>query len=259
MDKFIGYALLAVALFYVYNRFVKRSSSQSRPPQKSPANERTPAEQPPPIEITFEEKWRTGPLHCDGVVCNPNHPCNGAERWLCRDVITKIVPEGHFSGQFELELPSGDRRKNRRVDFAIETPEGKRIVVEIDGYEAHVKNLTYSAFNDQLLRQNELTCAGWTVLRFSFSQLAEDAEWCRRILHSAMTYPTITYRGKEFKFNKTPVLKGYCPNSECGGQVERRLSREAKFFWKCLKCEKTFNDDVIAPENKLGVVSTLKS
>jgi Uncharacterized protein conserved in bacteria len=240
MDKFIGYAFLAVLIFYVYKRFLKRSPSQSQQPRqtstKLPTIEQSLVEQPFPAKISFEEQWRTGPLHCDGVACNPKDSCSDPERWLCRDVISKTVPAGHFSGQFRLALPSG----LRRIDFAIETLEGRRIAVELDGYNAHVENLTRSDFDEQLSRQNELTCAGWTVLRFSFDQLRKNAELCRSTLHSAMNY-----RGE--KFNKTPVLKGHCPNSECDGQARRLRSKSGDFFWKCSKCKKTFNSDAVIP------------
>jgi very-short-patch-repair endonuclease len=95
------------------------------------------------------------------------------------------VPAGHFKGQFELNLPSLGRRW---PDFAIETPEGKRIVVELDGHGSHVA-LSHEKFNERLLRQNAITCAGWTVLRFSFMQLATNAAQCRELLRAATLMP----------------------------------------------------------------------
>ena len=218
MNKFIGYVLLAVVIFYIYKRFRKRPSLPLKQSQPIPPAQPT-TEQKPSVEIPFEEQWRTGPLRCDGLLCNPKNPCSDPERWFCRDVISKVVPPGHFYGQFWIELPS----RPRRIDFAIETPNGKRIAVELDGYNAHVGNLERGDFDDQLSRQNELICAGWTVLRFSFDQLRKEAELCRKTLHSVMTYD-----GDQF--NKNPVLKGACPNLECGGQALRLRSRSGDFF-----------------------------
>jgi len=101
--------------------------------------------QPLQKEKTFEEQWDTGPLTCDGFACNPNpkHQCSEPERWLCRDVISQEILPGYFRGQFELKLPYIG---SRWPDFAIETPAGKRIVVELDGHGPHV-NLSREKFN----------------------------------------------------------------------------------------------------------------
>ena len=235
MDEFIGYALLVIVIFFIHKRFFKHPPPSPEQPQPLPPTQ-PPTEEAPPVERTFEEQWQTGPLLCDGLACNPKNPCSGPERWLCRDVISKVVPAGYFSGQFWLQLPSG----SRRIDFAIETPNGKRIAVELDGYNAHVENLKRGSFDDQLLRQNELTCAGWAVLRFSFDQLRRNAELCSDMLNSVMICD-----GDQF--NKTPVLKAGCPNPECGGQVRRFRSRSENFFWSCSKCRKTFDSDTIIP------------
>jgi very-short-patch-repair endonuclease len=155
-------------------------------------------------------------------------------------VISKVIPDGYFWGQFEIYLPSG----KRFLDFAIETPEGKRIAVEFDGYKSHVKDLDRKKFNDQLLRQNELVRAGWTVLRFSFDQLNDPQARtrCKEILQSVSVTDT-DIEG----FNKTPVLKAGCPYTECDGQVRRLRSKAGAFFWKCSKCSKTCDYDKVVP------------
>jgi hypothetical protein len=194
----------------------------------------------PVVEKTFEEKYGTGLLPCEGFACNPQKPCSVWERWLCKDVVSEIAPIGSFWGQYWVSLPSGPRR----LDFAIKTPEGKCIAVELDGFSTHTKDLERKDFDDQLSRQNELVCAGWTVLRFSTDQLRKNPKQCCEILQSAM----INNSGN--LIIRDPVLKAHCPNPGCEGKVFLNRSTEDKLYWRCSSktCKKTFNRDAIAPE-----------
>ena len=158
---------------------------------------------------------------------------------MCRDVISKEVPDGLYTGQFWVNLPT----KSRRIDFAIETLAGKRIAVELDGFEPHVKKLERDGLDDQLLRQNELVCAGWTVLRFSFDQLRKNPGQCKSMLRSVV-------EDEYSSFNKNPVLKGACLVVGCPGTATRLKSRAGDFFWKCQTCKITFNSQDISPETR---------
>ncbi|SHN72440.1 DUF559 domain-containing protein [Desulfovibrio litoralis] len=255
-------AFLAVAVLFIIILLLKRTpptaiqNNDSRMPENSKYiscdtknTQSTSCE-----EISFEEKYKTGDLGCDGQACQSKEPCLEAERWLCRDVISKVVPKGYFIGQFELKnlLPELEKKKNRRIDFAIETKDGRRIAVELDGYDAHTKSLSRRDFDDQLLRQNALVRAGWVIVRFSFDQLRNNAEECCKMLHSLM-YPEHTW------FNKTPVLKGVCLNPDCKDEVYRLRNKEGGFFWKCKKCTKTYNHDRVEPITRLSEIQNKTS
>lgn len=66
--------------------------------------------------------------------------------------------------EFQFKVLVG-RRELGRVDFA--WPD-RLLVVEVDGFETHG---TPQAFAADLVRQNELVSAGWTVLRFTWRQV----------------------------------------------------------------------------------------
>lgn len=244
MVKYLVYPAIFFIVFLFFKCFLNNKSKKASEIGKEPLSQRPTnisidkKKLPQSIEheLSFEEQWNTGPLLCDGTICNSKNPCSPPERWLCRDVVSKAIPAGYFTGQFWLSLQSG----SRRVDFAIETPEGKRIVVELDGYATHVETLERDDFDDQLLRQNELVYAGWTVVRFSFDQLRKDASQCVQILRDIAT-------NERSSFNRSPVLFGPCLVPGCGGRAKRLKSKENKFFWKCPKCEKTFNNEKISP------------
>jgi very-short-patch-repair endonuclease len=75
---------------------------------------------------------------------------------LCRDA-------GLPMPQFQYELDVGGRR--RRIDFAY--PD-RKLAIEVDGYEFHSSKPQFEA---DRLRSNELTFAGWHVLRFTWDQV----------------------------------------------------------------------------------------
>ena len=229
-----GWALALLLLSGLVLQARKRRCRARQPWQQRPARS-TEAQAAYQNDIPFEDRWNTGPLRCTGKICNPEHPCSEPERWMCRDVIAEVIPRNHFRGQFPLQLPYAGKRF---PDFAIETQQGKRIIVELDGYSAHVENLDSSAFNEQLLRQNALVLAGWTVLRFSFSQLRDNPEYCRKVLQAATRLPPVFDRN----FNKTPVLTTLCPEDNCKGSAVRLRAKDGAFFWKCETCHSTFDD-----------------
>lgn len=197
--------------------------------------------------ISFEERY--GPLPCPGtrckVMCPPDVPsrcCSEPERLMCRDVISKVFPDeafsekyppAYFKGQFPVYL---DKSKRCFLDFAIETDEGKRIVVELDGYTYHAKNTNKENFNASLLRQNELALQGWTILRFSFEQLTKNPEQCREMLNEAAKMSPVVIE----HFNKTALLTSPCKKDGCNGLAVRRVNPENnKFFWSCMICNGT--------------------
>jgi superfamily II DNA or RNA helicase len=80
------------------------------------------------------------------------------------DLIAHIVPQR--------EISVSDR--TYRVDYALEGAR-HRIAVELDGFAYHGNR---AAFTYDRLRQNDLHAAAWTVLRFSYDAVRQDAARC---------------------------------------------------------------------------------
>jgi len=203
----------------------------------------------------IEKTWDVGFLPCNDLICNQKHGCGVAERALCRDVISKVVTPGVgvFHGQLEVTLGPLDDKNSRRVDFGIKTLKGKRVAVEFDGYATHVEDMTPAKFKDQLLRQNLLVAAGWSVLRFSSIQLQHELDKCRDILKSVVNsdiaHSAANDADKTTMVDDFPKPIAYCSNSMCGSDKELlslRNSTTGALFWKCTACQKTYDHDKIA-------------
>ena len=209
-----------------------KQAAQSRKKQEYPEEE--------PNCVQFKKNHRTGDLGCDGGACNCKLLCNCAERWFCRDVIREEIPQGYYKGQFWVVLPSG----NRRIDFAIETQDGRRIAVELDGYTTHGKDLEEEVFEDQLLRQNELINAGWVILRFSFKQFRTERKRCRELLRALWNRDDVEVYNKRKDF----VAQAVCATPNCNGQAKLLKNRtEGVLFWKCRSCGRTFDKQKLQP------------
>jgi len=61
-----------------------------------------------------------------------------------------------------------------------------KLLIEIDDYTSHAKQLSPGDFSDHLMRQNDMVIAGWTVLRFSAYQVRKQPMLCRRQLKQAI-------------------------------------------------------------------------
>lgn len=73
----------------------------------------------------------------------------------------------------------------RYIDFAyIRSP--LRLAIEVDGYGPHLRQVSRRDFSDHLHRQNQLVIDGWSVLRFSFDDLAERPRWCQQTIQQFM-------------------------------------------------------------------------
>jgi len=140
MGELIINAILIIFVLGIIGRILQFFTKIFRHtfPQKRPSRQPTTyqAHHKAPIKVPQEqtldeEHVEPDPSHCDGFDCNsdPEKRCNGWERALCQDVILQEIPPEHFRGQFDLKWPSTNYRPYR-PDFAIEMPNGKRIVVE---------------------------------------------------------------------------------------------------------------------------------
>ena len=77
------------------------------------------------------------------------------------------------------EYPFKDAKGGERfIDFMYDC-NGIRLIVEIDGYTTHARNISPGEFDDHLDRQNDLVLAGWFLLRFSSRQVEHQSEQCR--------------------------------------------------------------------------------
>lgn len=80
-----------------------------------------------------------------------------------------------------------------RVDYEIRG-EGKRFVVELDGFEHHG---TRFAFTYDRLRQNDLAAAGRTVIRFSYAAIRLETARCVAQLQQLLRQDPLTARALE--------------------------------------------------------------
>lgn len=72
---------------------------------------------------------------------------------------------------------------NRFIDFVFLM---LKLVIEIDGFSTHAKNVSSDKFDDHLQRQNDLILSGWTVLRFSARQVENNPKECQRQIAQAI-------------------------------------------------------------------------
>lgn len=83
------------------------------------------------------------------------------EPHMARLLRDENLPPAHF----QYGVRAGDGRFLARIDFAY--PD-RLLAIEVDGHEAHA---TPAALQRDLERQNALVALGWTVLRFTWSDV----------------------------------------------------------------------------------------
>lgn len=74
---------------------------------------------------------------------------------------------------------------DRFVDFAY-IKGGIRLIIEIDGFTTHAREISPGDFDDHLMRQNDLILSGWIVLRFSVNQVEKRSTICQRQIIQAI-------------------------------------------------------------------------
>ena len=83
--------------------------------------------------------------------------------------------------EYRRPVPERQQRVGpHRVDFAYD---GRRVLVEVDGRATHG---TSEAFENDRVRQNEFVLAGWTVLRFTWKHITQDADYVADTLRRAL-------------------------------------------------------------------------
>jgi very-short-patch-repair endonuclease len=91
----------------------------------------------------------------------------------------------NFSG-LKAEYPLKDFKGGQRfVDFVF-IKQNIRLLVEIDGFTTHARDISPGDFDDHLTRQNDLILAGWLLLRFSSNQVEKRTQICQRQIMQAI-------------------------------------------------------------------------
>jgi very-short-patch-repair endonuclease len=92
------------------------------------------------------------------------------------------------------EYPFKDFKGGDRFADFIYTAGGIKLIIEIDGYTTHARDISPGDFDDHLSRQNDLLLSGWFILRFSAHQVEKRAYECQRqIMHAIGHWWTITH------------------------------------------------------------------
>ncbi|SEM59504.1 hypothetical protein [Paenibacillus sp. OV219] len=85
--------------------------------------------------------------------------------------------------EYELEDLKGGARF---ADFAYLPPLPYRLLIEIDGYGPHWRDVSRWRFADDLQRQNHLLIDGWHLLRFAYDEVSEKPRRCQQTLLMAL-------------------------------------------------------------------------
>jgi very-short-patch-repair endonuclease len=109
----------------------------------------------------------------------------GRAELLFLEKVWTPVFQNNYDG-LTAEYPLKDAKGGDRfVDFTYRRG-GVCLVIEIDGFTTHARNISPGDFDDHLKRQNELILAGWMVLRFSARQVEYQAVNCQKQLQQAI-------------------------------------------------------------------------
>ncbi|XEC95595.1 hypothetical protein AB6A23_03210 [Paenibacillus tarimensis] len=84
------------------------------------------------------------------------------------------------------EYPFRDLKGGQRFADFVYVRNGVRLMIEIDGYTTHARDISPGDFNDHLTRQNDMVLSGWLLLRFSAWQVEKRPQICQRQLKQAI-------------------------------------------------------------------------
>ncbi|TVY00347.1 DUF559 domain-containing protein [Paenibacillus cremeus] len=86
----------------------------------------------------------------------------------------------------QAEYPFKDFKEGQRfVDF-VYVKGGMKLLIEIDGFTTHARDISPGEFDDHLLRQNDLVLSGWLVLRFSAHLVEKQPQQCQKQIKQAI-------------------------------------------------------------------------
>jgi len=92
-----------------------------------------------------------------------------------------------FSGLEPEYLLKDFANSNRYADF-VYIKNGIRLLIEIDGFHTHARDLSLKEFDDHLMRQNDLVLQGWIILRFSPNLVDKHPMLCQSRITQAIGY-----------------------------------------------------------------------
>jgi hypothetical protein len=84
------------------------------------------------------------------------------------------------------EYPLKDFKGGQRFADFVYIHNGIKLLLEIDGFTTHARNISPGDFDDHLTRQNDLILSGWLVLRFTAHQVEKNASVCQRQIKQAI-------------------------------------------------------------------------
>ncbi len=90
-----------------------------------------------------------------------------------------------FSG-LSVEYPFKDSKGGHRFADFVFVKNGIRILIEIDDFTTHARNISPGDFDDHLFRQNELMLAGWIILRFTYHHVQNNPVYCQNTIKQAI-------------------------------------------------------------------------
>jgi superfamily II DNA or RNA helicase len=105
-----------------------------------------------------------------------------SEKLFLTDFLYPLLGEGirYLVPQYPFIDSEG---RNRKIDFAL-VKDHKKLALEVNGETYHAEGIIPNdMFDDNLFRQNEILSSGWSLLRFSYSQL-QDPRWRIRVTES---------------------------------------------------------------------------
>lgn len=91
----------------------------------------------------------------------------------------------NFDG-LKAEYPFKDLKGGQRFADFVFIRNGILLLIELDGFTTHARDISPGDFDDHLLRQNSLVLTGWLILRFSFNQVERQPELCQGQLKQAI-------------------------------------------------------------------------
>jgi len=90
-----------------------------------------------------------------------------------------------FDG-LEAEYPLKDFKGGDRYADFVYMKNGIKLLMEIDGFTTHARDISPGDFSDHLARQNDFMLQGWMILRFSAYQVDKQPMLCQRQIVQAI-------------------------------------------------------------------------
>ncbi len=121
----------------------------------------------------------------------------GTTEYNFLDLIWGPAFQYNFEG-LHAEYPLKDFKGGMRFADFVYILNGIKLLIEIDGFTTHARNISPGEFDDHLTRQNDLILSGWLILRFSANQVEKHPQFCQRQIKQALghwwslTHGTIT-------------------------------------------------------------------